>query len=77
MVFREIEKNRKAAFEHLVENKKQSRLTIVVNGNEYSYTTKKGLVKRYIGFNSYEAYKKSGLYPRKAERVNGFCFVEI
>lgn len=38
---------------------------------------KKGLVKTYISFNSFNEYKKSELYPRKEERVNGFCFVEI
>ena len=37
----------KKAFKHFVEViKKQNTETITVNGNEYSYTTKRGLVKR-------------------------------
>ena len=73
------EKNRISAFEHFVENlKKQNKETIVVNGNEYSYTTKRGLVKKYIAFNTFEAYRKSEFYPNnKMERIQGFFFVEI
>lgn len=41
MFLEQIEKNKKAAFEHLVERKKQDKKTVTVNGNEYSYTTKK------------------------------------
>lgn len=72
-----IDKNREMAFEHLVEYKKQNKETVVVNGNEYSYTTKRGLIKRYIGFNSFIEYRRSELYPNKAEQVNGFYFVEV
>lgn len=78
MFLKQIDKNKKLAFEHFVEAwKKQNKDTVVVNGNEYSYTTKKGLVKKYIGFNSFKEYKKSELYPEKAEKVEGFIFVEI
>ena len=73
-----IEPNRKEAFNHFVKViRKQSTETITVNGNEFSYTTKRGLVKRFVGFNSFAEYKKSELYPKKAEQVNGFYFVAI
>ncbi len=75
MFLSQIEKNRRLAFEHLVEIKKQNKETITVNGNEFSYTTKRGLVKRFIGFNSFDEYKKSDLYQNKLEKVNGFYFV--
>lgn len=77
MFLEEIEKNRKLAFEHLVEVKKQDKATVNVNGNEYSYTTKRGLKKRYISFNSFNEYTKSEFYEKKLERVNGFLFVEL
>lgn len=73
-----IETNRQEAFKYFVEViKKQNKDMVVVNGNEFSYTTKKGLVKKFIGFNSFDEYKKSELYPNKAERVNRFYFVAI
>lgn len=73
-----VEINKKEAFQHFVEViKKQNKETVVVNGNEYSYTTKRGLVKKFIGFNSFNEYKKSELYSNKAEQVNGFYFVAI
>lgn len=75
-----IEKNRKEAFEHLVEIKKQDKNTVVVEGNIYSFKTKRGITKRYIAFVSWDEYKKSGLIYKanyKLERVNGFIFVEI
>lgn len=74
MFLSQIEKNKRLAFEHLVEIKKQNKETIIINGNEFSYTTKRGLVKRFIGFNSFAEYKKSDLYLHKVERVNGFYF---
>ena len=76
MFLEQIEKNKKYSFEHLVERQKQNKATVVVNGNIFSYTTKKGLTKRFVGFNSFGEYKKSKLYPNKAEQVNGFYFVE-
>lgn len=73
-----IETNRQEAFKYFVEViKKQNKDTVVVNGNEFSYTTKRGLIKKFIGFNSFDEYKKSELYPNKAERVKGFYFVAI
>lgn len=74
MFLSQIEKNKRLAFEYLVEIKKQNKETIIVNGNEFSYTTKRGLVKRFVGFNSFTEYKKSDLYQNKVERVNGFYF---
>ena len=75
MFLEQIDKNKKEAFEHLIKGKKQDIDTIFINRNEYSYTTKRGLVKRYYGFNSFSEYKKSELYPNKPEQVNGFYFV--
>lgn len=77
MFLSQIDKNKKSAFEHFVECKKQNKNTIVVNGNEFSYTTKRGLIKRFVVFNSFAEYKKSELYPNKAEQVNGFYFIAI
>lgn len=77
MFLEQIDKNKKLSFEHLVEIKRQNKETIVVNGNEFSYTTKRGLLKKYAGFNSFEEYRKSKLYPNKADQSNGFYFVEI
>lgn len=74
MFLSQIEKNKRLAFEHLVEIKKQNKETIIVNGNEFSYTTKRGLIKRFVGFNSFTEYKNSNLYLHKVERVNGFYF---
>lgn len=70
-----IENNKRAAFEHLVEIKKQDKNTVAVEGNIYSYKTKRGLLKRYVGFYSYEAYRKSEYYTIQPERCNGFLFV--
>ena len=74
MFLSQVEKNKRLAFEHLVEIKKQNKETIIVNGNEFSYTTKRGLIKRFVGFNSFTEYKNSDLYSHKVERVNGFYF---
>lgn len=73
-----VETNRQEAFEHFVEViKKQNKDTVVVNGNEFSYTTKRGLIKKFIGFNSFAEYRESELYPNRVEQVNGFYFVAI
>ena len=77
MFLEQIDKNKKEAFEHLIQCKKQDVETISISGNEYSYTTKRGLIKKYYGFNSFAEYKKSELYPNKPEQVNGFYFVLI
>lgn len=77
MFLEQIEKNRIEAFEHLVEIKKQDKKTIAVSGNEFSYKTKRGLVKKYISFKSWSDFVNSDLYENKFERVNGFIFVQI
>lgn len=77
MFLAQIDINKRAAFEHYVEHKKQNKETVAVNGNLFLYTTKKGVVKRFIGFNSFNEYKKSELYPHKAEQINGFFFVPV
>lgn len=78
MIRTQVEKNKLLAFEHFVEvQKKQDKTTITVNDNEYSYVTKSGIIKRYMGLNSFGEYQKSSLYPQRAERVSGFVFVQI
>lgn len=73
-----IEANKLAAFKHFVKCwKKQDENTVVVNGDEYSYTMKGGVVKKYVGFNSFNEYKNSEFYSQHPERVCGFIFVEI
>ena len=73
-----INENKKKSFEHyVVVWKKQNKDTISVNGNKYSYITKKGVLKEFIGFNTFNEYKNSELYPNKAEKVNGFYFVPV
>lgn len=66
----------KNAFRHLVEIKKQSVETIEVLGNKFSYVTKRGLTKKFVGFLTFGEYKKSNIQG-KIERVNGFYFIEI
>ena len=77
MFLEQIEKNKLDAFQHLVKNKKQNTETITVDGDAFSFATKRGVRKKYICFSSFGAYQKSPLYPAYAERVNGFYFVLI
>ncbi len=77
MFLKQIKKNRKAAFEHLVERKGQNKNTISVEGGYYSYRTKRGLIKTYVAFDSFNEYKKSDFYPEQSEQVNGFYFVAL
>ena len=78
MFLEQIPVNRRKAFEHFVECwKKQDKSTVTVNGNVYTYKTKRGITKKYIGFNSFKEYEKSELYTKKAEHVEGFYFVEV
>ncbi len=77
MFLEQIEKNRKAAFEHLVERKGQNKDTISIEDGYYSYKTKRGLLKTFVAFNSFNEYKKSDFYPEQPEQVNGFYFVAL
>ena len=76
MFLQQREINRRKAFEHLVEMKKQNVNTITVNKNVFSYTTKQGIKKNYIAINTLEEYLKSELCNNRLERVNEFLFVE-
>lgn len=49
MFVEQIDNNKKLAFEHLAERKKQNKDSISINGNEFSYITKRGLVKNTLG----------------------------
>lgn len=78
MIGTQIQKNKEEAFKHLIEVKKQNPKTMVVEQDDiFSYTTKRGLVKKYKAFNTFESYAQSELYPDKMDRVNGFIFVPI
>lgn len=75
MFLSQIEKNKRLAFEHLIERKKQNKDTIKVARNIYTYKTKRGFIKKYVNFNSFKEYRESNLYSNKLEKVNGFYFV--
>ena len=75
MLEEQSRKNRYNAFVHLVEMKRRNPETIEVDGDEYSYKTKRGLLKKYKVFKSFKAYTNSEYYDNKLERVNGFLFV--
>ena len=77
MFFNQIEKNKLLSFKHLIKTKGYNEDFVKVNGNIYTYSTKRGAIKNYIGFNSFNEYKKSEFYPRKVESVNGFYFVAL
>ena len=70
-----IEDNKRHAFEHFVSViKKQNPVTIEIEEDIFSYTTKKGVTKRYKYFNNIKDAIKSGY---KIERVNSLIFGEI
>lgn len=78
MFLEQIEKNRRDAFIYFVEAiKRQNKDTINVNGDIFSYVTKRGIVKKYKAFKSFDEYKKSDIYENRMEKVNGFIFVEL
>lgn len=72
------EQNKLNAFKHFVGAiKKQNPDTVEVDGNIYSYRTKRGLLKRYIHFPTFKEFVNSEYYNNRMEKVNGFIFVEI
>ena len=78
MFFEQIEKNKLEAFKHLVERKGQNKDTVFIdNDGYYCYKTKRGLLKTFVSFNSFNEYKKSYFYPENPEKVNGFIFVSL
>lgn len=79
MFLEQVEKNKLEAFQHLVERKGQNKDTVFIDDDEYyCYKTKRGLLKAYVAFNSFNEYKNSDFYPEYAEeRVNGFYFVSL
>lgn len=78
MFLEQIEKNRRDAFAHFVEViKRQNKDTINVNGDIFSYVTKRGVTKKYKAFKTFEEYRKSNIYEKHLEKVNGFIFVEL
>ena len=78
MFLEQIEKNRLEAFKHLVERKGQNKETVFIDDNGcYCYRTKKGLLKTFKAFNSFNEYKKSDFYSKSLEQVNGFYFVPL
>ena len=78
MFLEQINKNRKAAFEHLVEQKGQDKDTVFIDDKGYyCYITKRGSLKTFVVFDSFIKYKKSDFYPEKPKQVNGFYFVPL
>lgn len=78
MFFEQIEKNKLEAFKHLVERKGQNKDTVFIDDDGYyCYKTKRGLLKTFVSFNSFNEYQKSDFYPENPERVNGFIFVSL
>lgn len=78
MLLKQIEKNKLEAFQHLVERKGQNKDTVFINDDGYyCYKTKRGLIKTFISFNTFNEYQKSDFYQNNPERVNGFIFVSL
>lgn len=58
-----IEKNRKEAFEQYVKNwKHQDPNTIEIQGNVFTYKTKRGIVKKFIATNKVTKLKVNSFY---------------
>lgn len=72
-------KNRENAFRYYVQRIKQDPDTVIIEGDNYSFVTKKGIVRRYRAFFSFKEYAKSEYYlsKNKMERVWGFIFVNV
>ena len=71
-----IEKNRIDAFKHFVEViKKQNPDKVIIEGDIFSYSTKRGLKKTYKAWRSLEECMANT--NDRIERVNGFVFTEI
>ena len=72
-----IEENRLMSFIHFVSaKKKQDKNTVTYDEDVYTYTTKRGIIKRYRYYNNIREYLKAK-DDGKSERVNGFVFVEV
>lgn len=60
----------------MVERKGQNKDTVFIDENDYyCYKTKRGLLKAFVSFNSFNEYRKSDFYPGKFEQIDGFYFV--
>lgn len=78
MFLEQISKNREEAFKQLIKRKNADEETFFIDEDGYyCYRTKRGLLKTYVYFDSFETYRKSDFYPEKEERVNGFYFVSL
>lgn len=77
MYLKYVEINRRKAFKHLVELKRQDKNTFTVDGNVFSYVTKRGVTKKYKAINGFKEYTETELFHNHLERVNGFLFVEL
>lgn len=77
MFLKQRYKNMIDAFKKLVTMKKQNQDTIVIDDLYFSYTTKRGIEKKYMGFYSIQDFFKSIYKSNKFERINGFIFVEL
>lgn len=77
MLAKLIEENRLNAFKHFVDViKKQNAETVEVNGDVYSYTTKRGKKKFYKAWDSLRQCLDAGI-ENKIVRVQTFVFTEL
>lgn len=73
--YRKLEdENAEIAFRHLVDMKRQRQDTVKIDNGIYSYTTKRGILRKYKRFNHISAFLTSELSHHKYERVQGFVF---
>lgn len=78
MLKEQINKNRKLAFEHLVEQKRQNKNTVFIDSDGYyCYKTKREMLYIFVAFDSFAEFKKSDFYPEQPECVDGFYFVRV
>lgn len=74
MFMEQKEKNRMKVFKHLVEREKQNPETVFIDGKHYCYKTKRGLLKSFVSFDSFNEYRNSSFYEncRNPKRADGF-----
>lgn len=73
MFIEQIRVNREKAFRKIATRK--GAVSCDFTNERYSYATKRGIVHKFMYFNSFNEYKNSEYYPSKDERCNGFIFV--
>ena len=78
MFIEQKQTNKLESFKHFVKRNKQNPDTVFIDEQGYyCYRTKRGLLKTFVSFDTFNEYKKSDFYPEHAEKVNGFYFVSL